>query len=220
MAMLNADISFMHVCEYSFDSLRDAELPAGESFRAVYRLITGKSFQLTDGSSLSISPSQHSWNAGVMFLHRSVEASLPDVYALTDQLYPATRNHASEQYAFSIILQNRVALKACDDVVYHYWYRVKKQIMDTYLASRFTPSWKALPFDERVADVRKWTLAFPRYLDHHVLTLRDDAIQYFATNQFGKGYRAALRAFFRNPFNLGFIRDVLYHTRRYIRQDK
>jgi len=220
MAELDTGVSFMHLCEYSFDTLQDAELPAGESFRAIYSLITKRSFQLADGSSFSITPAQYSWNAGVMFLHRSVAGFLPDVYVLTDQLYPPTHNHASEQYAFSVILQNRVALRACDDVVYHYWYRIKKQIVDGFLAERFTPKWIALPLEGKLHTIHRWTASFPHYLDTHILSLRDDAVQHFHVNEFGKGYRSALRAFFKAPFNAAFVKDVLYHTRRFINRKK
>jgi len=215
MALLSDQASFMHLREYSFDTLREAVLPAGESFLAVYSLITNQSFRLADGSPVSITPAQYSWNAGVMFLHHSVAGLVSDVYALTDQLYPATQNHASEQYAFSVILQNRMTLNACDDVVYHYWYRIKKHIIDAFLIKRLTLSWSVLPLNTKLEEVRRWTSSFPRYLDEHVFTLRDDAVQYFNTDEFGKGFRAALRAFFKDPFSVTFIKDVLYHTRRF-----
>lgn len=216
LKQLDPGISFMHLCEYSFDTLKDAELPAGKSFRAVYSLIEQKKFLYADGSSFSISPRQYSWNAGVMFLHSSVSVLLPDIYVLTDQLYPATHNHASEQYAFSVILQGRTEIRPCDDVVYHYWYRIKKQIMDSFLGDHLGQKWTDLILEQKLKDVMGWTQCFPTYLDKHILTLRDRAIQCFNTNQFGRGYGIAFRAILRDPFNIAFMRDVFYHTRRFI----
>ena len=219
-ATLSDTQSFMHLREYSFETLRDAELPAGTTARAMYSLITSTSFRYANGHPVVVGTDQYSWNAGVMFLHRSVAGLIPDVYALTDQLYPSTRNHASEQFAFSIVLRNHMALEACDDVVYHYWYRIKKQIMDLFLARRLNYIWAALPVQDKLNEVRQWTSSFPQYLDKHVLTIRDNAIQYFNIDDFGNGIRMAIKAVLRDPFNVEFTRNIFYHIRRAIAHKK
>lgn len=220
LSALSPSCSFMHEREYSFDTLKDAELPAGATFQAFYRLLEARTFQLADGDLLRVLPTDYSWNAGVMFLHHSVSRLLPDVYTLTDQFYPDTANHASEQYAFSVVLQRQVTLQPCKDVVYHYWPRVEKKIVDLFLETQLGPTWAAKPFDEKVNDVYGWATHLPDYLATHVFMLRDNAIQAFNRSDYRTGFRNAWYAFLKRPFDFAFNRDVLYHLRRFLSRKK
>lgn len=208
--------AFMHVHEYEFEYLKTIPLPAGEPFVAFYNLITSKKILDAAGHEISISPKQSSWNAGVMFLHASHHQLLPDVFALTDQFYPDTRNHASEQYAFSLVLQNKTVLSACDNVIYHYWYRIKKVIVDDWLIG-FEKEIEDQLTDDQIKEIKRWTGKLPTLLETHVLTLQDNAIQAFHENQFAKGYRFAIKAFMKKPRDGKFLRDIAYHSRRAIK---
>ncbi len=134
----------MHTHEYIF---RDVRQPTDDALQLFLNLLEVTVFKLADGSLLQIGLDKSSWNAGVMFFHSSHAAFflLKDVYALTDQFYPSSRSHASEQYAFSIVFQNSTALRSCEGVIYHYWYRVKKRIADIFLPHFFNDKWFALP---------------------------------------------------------------------------
>jgi hypothetical protein len=126
-------------------------------------------------------------------------------------------NHASEQYAFSIILQNNTQLQACDTVIYHYWYRVKKQIMDQFLAKNINEKWARKSLNEKLNDVKDWTKTLPYYFEKHELLLKDNAVQAFNENKFRNGYYWTMKAFFKNPIiGKKFLNDVLYHTKRKI----
>lgn len=206
--------SFMHLNEYRFDSLREMKLPAAKPFHAFLDLISSKSFTGAKGSALPVSPKQHSWNAGAMILHKSHAALLPDVYALTDQFYPTTLNHASEQYAFSIVLQTATQLQACEQAIYHYWYRVKKTIIDGVLTRILDKEFLTQSEQSRIHTVKKLTVSLPTIFETHVLTLRDNAIQAFHERRFAEGYGFALRALAKKPFAFQFLRDVFYHVRR------
>ena len=213
---LNSQTAFMHTHEYQFDYLKTLPLPSGETFHAFHKLISEQVFKGYDGQTIAVNSTQSSWNAGVMFFHPTHKNFLPDVYALTDQFYPTTRNHASEQYAFSIILQTHTLLKPCESVIYHYWYRVKKEIMDNLLETLFL-TWPTEK-NEQLNHVRALAQTLPSDLSNHILTLRDNAIQAFHENQFKTGYRITFRALQKKPFNGKFLRDVAYHTRRAIKQ--
>jgi hypothetical protein len=208
--------TFMHKNEYRFDSLRDMRLPAAESFHAFLDLIEARTFLGANGSPLPVSTLQYSWNAGAMILHKSHATLLPDIYALTDQFYPPTLNHASEQYAFSIILQTHSEIDSCEDIVYHYWYRVKKTIMDTWLSNTLTTDWIKLPLEKKFESVRNWVFILPDYLENHILSLHDRAIQAFHDNQFRIGWSYAIRTLLRDPSAIHW-RDLLYHLRRNLR---
>jgi hypothetical protein len=215
MQQLSPTKSFMHVWEYAFENIKDMPLPAGETFHAYLKKISSGPLKLADGSEINVTPDLSSWNAGVMLLHRSHAAWLPDVYALTEQTYPETKNHASEQYAFSILLQTRTDLEPCDDVVYHYWYRIKKQIIDEFLGTELNDAWAKKPLDDKIAIVKNWVQVLPKYFEEHVFTLRDNAIQTLNENKYSEGYKWAAKALIKQPLgDKNFIKDVLYHLKR------
>jgi hypothetical protein len=211
---LTSNIAFFHLKEHSFKWLEQLPLPSGKTFHAFLHLIRAQQFKLADGRRLTVHDSQYSWNAGVMILHHTAKKFLGDVYDLTDAFFPLTRNHASEQYAFSIILQNHVELRSCETVVHHYWHHIKKQIVDDFLLKNMTDTWLAGPIEGRLRDVQMWSNHLVRLFPRHVLMLRYNAVQEFWENRFRSGYWFMFRALLRNPFDSKFMRDVLYHTRR------
>ena len=218
MKKLSPEMSFMHLHEYHFEEMKNFPLPGGATFQAYLKHIEQNSFKLTDGSDFTISPKLSSWNAGVMMLHRTHAIYLPDVYALTEQTYPQTKNHASEQYAFSIVLETRTKLQTCDTVIYHYWYRIKKQIIDEFLKEQFNDGFSKKLLDEKIAIVKKWTEELPKVFENHVLTLRDNAVQKLNENKYGEGYVWAAKAIFKAPLSDGkFIKDVIYHLKRQLK---
>ncbi|RYD57383.1 MAG: hypothetical protein EOP56_08735 [Sphingobacteriales bacterium] len=217
MQTLSPAKSYMHLWEYKFESIKDMPLPAGETFHAYLDVISRGPLKLADGTEMNVTPDLSSWNAGVMLLHRSHAAWLPDVYALTEQTYPGTKNHAAEQYAFSILLQTRTDLKPCDAVVYHYWYRIKKQIIDEFLGTELNTEWAKQPLDKKIAIVKNWIDILPHYFEEHVLTLRDNAIQTFNENKYREGYKWAMKALIKQPMgDKTFLKDVLYHLKRQV----
>jgi hypothetical protein len=209
--------SFMHLLEYPYEACRNLPLPMGVTFHAFLNLIESKSFQTSLGTE-EYTSTQESWNAGVMGLPAETLAMIPDVYQLTDQFYPPTQNHASEQYAFSLILQTRTELRPCDQYVYHYWYRVKKQITDLILADTLDTRFKGKSWVEKLALVKQLTSELPVLYKKHPLMLQDNAVQAFNENRFKEGYQKAWQALRKSPFTPAFLKDVLYHAKRHITQ--
>jgi hypothetical protein len=212
IASLSEAKAFMHLAEYTFQ--KDVE-DKTNTYKNFYALINRQEFALTSGSRLTVTPEHWSWNAGVMMLHPSHARFIPDVYALTSQFYNGSQSHASEQYAFSLVLQEHIQLEACDHVIYHYWYRVKKQIVDHFLNGRFNKIWSSEALESKLAQVKAWTALLPGIFKNHVWVTRDHAIQAFNKNKFSEGYRWASKAFFQKPFNSGrLLKDTLYHLKR------
>jgi hypothetical protein len=217
MEQVTAGRSFMHEWEYRFEELSTWPLPMGVTFRDFLSLIESKSFRLSSGEELIVTPKHVSWNAGVMMFHSSHARFIPDVYALTDQFYPLSLNHASEQYAFSTLLQNQTEVLPCDSVIYHYWYRVKKQIIDDYLGAHFNNAWAMQKLADKLEAVKRWTGMLPTYFDQHIWTIRDHAIQSFSGKNYTEGYKWAAKALSRNLLgDKVFIKDVLYHTKNFL----
>jgi hypothetical protein len=213
-ATVSESKAFMHLTEYPF--VRDVE-DKTDTYRKFYELISRESFALTNGNILKVTSQHKSWNAGVMAFHPSHIRLIPDVYCLTEQFYSGSGSHASEQYAFSLVMQENLELKACDDVVYHYWYRVKKQIIDTFLEKELLGPWALLPLEQKLAKVKSWTNILPSLFEKHVWMIRDHAIQAFNENRFSEGYRWAAKALLRQPFgSTGFLKDSFYHLKRHL----
>lgn len=206
--------AFMHKKEYDFASLAKMRLPAAEPFHAILKLVRERQFQLADGKSIRIDEKQYSWNAGAMFFHHRHKKFLPNVYRLTEQLFVPSKNHASEQYAFSVILQNSISLLPLDKFIFHYWYRIEKKIVDEFFLERINGAWAKKDLIQKLADVKNWTNILPRHLATHILMLRDRSIQAFHENKFSQGYYWAARSVLKRPFNIKFIKDLLYHTKR------
>lgn len=212
---LSPQKSFMHLWEYEFESLRNQELPAGQTFVDFLKLIENNTFKLADGSEIKVSATDSSWNAGVMFFHPSHVRFIPDVYTLTDQFYPGSLNHASEQYAFSIMLQKNTNIVPCDSVIYHFWYRTKKQIIDLLLQNLFNEAWGKKSLTEKLQEIRNWTERLPTYFEDHILTIKDNAIQNFNLGNYSAGYKHTANVLLRELFSdKSFLKDVLYFTKK------
>jgi hypothetical protein len=191
-----------------------------DTYKNFYQLINRQDFKLANGSKLKVLPQHFSWNAGVMVFHPSHARFIPDVYALTNQFYPASGSHASEQYAFSIVMQENTHLQRCDDVVYHYWYRVKKRIMDQFLKKKLNTEWSSLPLADKLTAVNQWTKMLPNLFEKHIWMIQDHAVQSFNNNNFPEAYKWSLKVVIRNPFSSGaFLKDVIYHTLRKIKSN-
>ena len=208
--------SFMHLLEYPFSDIKKMPLPSGETFQAFYNLINSRTFELAEGEKMVVKSEDCSWNAGVMCFHYSHHRFINDVYHLTDQFYPETKNHASEQYAFSIMLQKFTTLKPCEDIVYHYWYRIKKEIMDKLLAKNSFTSIEMLPLEAKIAKLKPFLIELPTLLENDYLSLLDNAVQTFNEDKFREGYAWYFKAVCKNPFaSMKMLKDVIYHTKRF-----
>jgi hypothetical protein len=93
-------------------------------------------------------PTLAMWNAGVIGLPQEAKGLIPDVIATSDELYAASRYHAMEQLAWSLVLEETTGIVPADDVVYHHWYGREEF---TYRTVRFLRANKHLPVDELAA---------------------------------------------------------------------
>lgn len=218
LSQLNSGTVSMHVDEYLFEEMASFELPAGGTFRAVHRFFAEQVMRDAVGIPFRVDPKRmSSWNAGIMCFHPDQASVIPDVYALTEQIFPASENHASEQYAFSIVLQSRYNVIPCWDYSYHYWYRTKKQIADWFLNEHISAAFEVLPLDGKLFLVQTWVEQMQKEFKNNIRALQDEAIQSFNRRQFKRGYFFSFKALLKAPgFNPSFYKDVLYHTKKMI----
>jgi hypothetical protein len=213
IALANSSMMFMHLREYSFSRLQNECYSGAFEF---YNAITNNRFYDVKGNEIAVTENHTSWNAGAMIFHNGHAEHIPDVYNLTDQFYRLSQSHASEQYAFSVVFQNAMQINPCDDVIYHYWYKIKKRVLDAYFEKMDLQ--RILPLNNRIVKVRALTAKFPSLLENHAWILKDKAIQAFHRSEWQEGYRYAIKAILKNPFDWYFFKDLLYHTKRLIRE--
>lgn len=214
MHQLDDDHVFMHTYEYRYKEMASFPLPAGAPAHRFYDFVDGRFFTLTDGTRFQISPDQVSWNAGVIALKYKHNRCLPDVYHLTDQLFPASEHHGCEQFAFGIILEKIAKVDSAEEYVFHYWQAVQKNVADTFLYQRITEQWAKRPLSQKMKDISAWSTQLSVFIENHVLMLRYLAIIAFHENRYAMGWRYASRALAKEPFFGSFWLDVLYHLKR------
>lgn len=202
--------AFMHLYEYKFDDLKtwDKNTP----FYKVWEIIQSKRINSID-EKLNITLEDVSFNAGVMAFHSSHKSIIPKVYDITERFYRNTLSHASEQYAFSVILQKNFQVLNCEEVVYHYWYRVKKNVADLYLKN-FFDDFHLLSPEEQIKKVQVAINELPGLFRNHILILRDNSINEFYNKKYFSAYIFAFRSLLKDPFNKKFFKDIMYHTKR------
>jgi len=203
----------MHFREHTFATLRHFPLPG--TVQAIYRFMNGGTVTLTSGNELRLSDSLLSWNSGVVGLHRTHARFLPDVFAVCDQIYAATENRVSEQYAFDVVLQKNLAIRPADSVVYHYWHDVKKKIFDEFIDTRVNELWLASDLESRFAAVRDWTQELPDHIATHPLALEDMALRCLAEKRRAAALVWAARGVSRRKrLNPAFTRRFIQELRR------
>lgn len=126
--------SFMHTREYR---IKDAP-----SIFAVFNQehfpkkfienISGKAFKIGE-ELVFFSGEDYSWNSGVLGLSSDFSFYMPDVLNLTDDFYANSKWFISEQLAFSFILQRKTEIFSADGLIYHYWGKRQKELMDKLL---------------------------------------------------------------------------------------
>lgn len=112
------------------------------------RLMREHAFDLPRLRSAQRRPTLTMWNSGVIGLPEETKRLIPEVIATCDELYAASRYHAMEQFAWSLVLGDVTGIIPADDVVYHYWYGREEL---TYRTVEFLRANKHLPVGELAA---------------------------------------------------------------------
>jgi hypothetical protein len=88
------------------------------------------------------------WNSGVVGLPEETKRLIPEVIAISDELYAACRHHTMEQFAWCLALEQATEIVPAEDVVYHYWHGREEL---TYRTVRFLRANSHLPLYELAA---------------------------------------------------------------------
>jgi hypothetical protein len=213
---LAAGQPIMHLREYT---LAEAVAIYAEFNQAKYPkklldLLASRTFEL-GGEQVQFHAGQSSWNSGVLGLPRALAPLLPDILALTDELYVGTGWFTCEQLAFSLALQANGPVHASDEHVYHYWGQPQKKVMDKLLFTFFTPEMAALPLAERLQRVKQRLAWFRRQME--LDKAQEGALYALRRGRLAAGLKCVAKALLTQPLDAQFMREVLQVLHRQTR---
>jgi hypothetical protein len=136
LASLSASRSILHTKHWLIGDGVDVELD---------RAVRDSAFASPSLQSAQQSAELAMWNSGAIGLSEESKALIPEVLRACDELYQAYPHHATEQLAWSIVLQQATEIVPADDVLYHYWHG-REEVTDRVV--RFLHSHRRLPSAE------------------------------------------------------------------------
>jgi len=111
---------FLHQFEGVADSAKSNSLK-GPLGKKTHKLIKQHTFILPGDNKIIIPESLELWNAGAIGINSSYAQFIPEIEALTDEIYKISKIHIVEQIAFCYFLQTRQKLKGLTETIFHYW---------------------------------------------------------------------------------------------------
>jgi hypothetical protein len=153
---VDGDTYFMRSPGEVFDALasgrsvlhtRDAVV-SDEAHLEVNRLMREHAFTLPRLQSAQRRPTLTMWSSGVIGLPEEAKPLIPEVIAVSDELWAGYPYHAMEQFAWSLVLEEATEIVTAEDVVYHYWHGREEL---TYRTVSFLRANGHLPLDELAA---------------------------------------------------------------------
>jgi hypothetical protein len=213
---LAAGLPYMHQREYKLSEAAGiyAEFNQAKYPKRLLELLASRRFAL-GGAEVQFHPSQSCWNSGVLGLPRALAPLLPDILDLVDELYKGTGWFISEQLGFSLALQARGQVQACDRTVYHYWGQPQKQVMDKLLASLLDAGFAAQPLAVRFQQVQRLVPQYRRQLE--LDKAREGALYALRRGRVAAGIKYTAKALLANPLDAQFVREVLRTLQRQAR---
>lgn len=117
-------------------------------------LADNRSIPVDDGT-INVSDDAVMWNAGVLGFRAADAAMLNDVLGVTDVLHKKYQKHIIEQFAFSLIFQNKQQVKAAYPYIMHYWnLKEFRVILDSFFTYFKGCSWTELETYSRLLQVQ------------------------------------------------------------------
>ena len=104
------------------------------------------------------------WNSGAIGLHPSQFHLLHTVLAFIDAISPRYKRQLVEQYAVAYFLQKNAQVRACEDVLFHYW--AQKAEYQQAIEPRLQ-RWKPVPVEDALAELRADRIVLPPFQPRH-----------------------------------------------------
>lgn len=140
---------FMHIDEGVIRNEGNPILKKLNNFLASNLTIPVKDKTITVGDNAVM------WNAGVLGFRAADAAMLHDVLGVTDVFHKKYQKHIIEQFAFSLIFQNKQQVKAAYPYIMHYWnLKEFRVILDSFFAHFKRCSWTELETYSRLLQVQ------------------------------------------------------------------
>ena len=76
---------------------------------------------------LTIKPTYNIWNSGVVAINKNNSKFIYKIIEFNDLYFNVSKYFATEQFAFSVILDDNNTLLPANDIIFHYWHAVLKK---------------------------------------------------------------------------------------------
>lgn len=199
-------MSFMHLREYQIhEALMKYAVFNQEHFpRAFLNYITDRVFYIA-GEPICFNKYDYSWNSGIIGLSSNFSIYMPDILKLTDEFYANSKWFISEQLAFSFILQRKTEIIPTADLVYHYWGKRQKRLMDELLANYFSNDVAKVLNDQ--ASIKSIILSYREKIDNDLIFEQVEiAISFKSWLYAGK---KSFEVIFKNRFNIDICKQLI-----------
>lgn len=190
---IDSENSFMHIKEFNFN---DEKLDSFDPTNYFKKTILENQF-INPLNNTPIGVNFFSSNAGVIGLHKSHINLIQSVLKLTDEIFPITKHHATEQFMFSYILQKHTQLNYCNHYVYHYWESIKKEVVEIF-------------FDKIIFQKKFNPKELICSIENHELVLQNKVYQYFYEAKINRGLLETMKLIFKGKISVDFIKNVIY----------
>jgi len=136
-------------------------------------------------------PTGNNWNSGVIGIKQESTYLMNKILEFNDIYYKVSKYFATEQFAFSVILEN-TKLEATNDIVYHYWHESLK--------TSFIIQYERMCIDLKNADSNKWSKVYDQYLPFMPFKTRISLKSKIVLYRIGlyKKFRCLIPFFFKN----------------------
>lgn len=201
-------VSFLHQPEYLlseavavFASYGQAQFPS-----RFLELLQSKTF-LIAGKQVQLLTNQPAWNSGVIGLSNAAAPLLPDIGALTDELYAYSRWFTTEQLAFTLVLQHQTTLLPCDQYVFHYWGKRQKVFVDGLLRALLTEGFRQSGLSDKLERVKHLTQLWQNRIE--LDRLQEGSIYAFNNQQVKAGLKYTLKALLKGRPSAYYVKRLL-----------
>ena len=205
LTKISSGNSVMHSREYALEERRYS-VSEGNAPKLFLDLIDRQTFLTSHGEEKFYS-SQFSWNSGVLGIPANLADSMADISKLTQVFFSSSSWHVSEQLAFSLILQTRTVVHASEKYIYHYWPNNKKVDIDIILHEKINDKFARLDCEKKYLLIKGLTSE---------MVLREYTMDAFNKGDIATAYKLSFLYLLKNKFNLKFVKDVLYNTKKYL----
>lgn len=203
ISSLSPKISLMHTREFTFLNGQSlfASFGQPDEASAFIEFIEKTPLEIS-GELIQFSGMDYCWNSGLIGLHPSMFAFLPDILKATDQIHKNSSWFISEQIAFSLVLGVKSRIIEGKSVLTHYWDKRQKAFVDDLLSAE-SSSFKGF----NAIAMRHFIQGLSLKIHQHILV--SDLAHFLSGKQYKSFVKTLVKSIIKNPSNILLIPRVI-----------